>query len=161
MIILIFFELLYFSNASAEADIYEKIKYYDKRIRPFEKQSPIGVKVSYHIPNLDSVDEQAMDYRLGMFLRMRWKDPRLTWGQKELRECVEKNGGKLKGTNLKLEFIFISNVFTCIQVLCFKFQIFQSPPLLAFGGGSRFSRAKARSERKVWQLANSSCELKF
>ena len=117
MIILIFFELLYFSNASAAADIYEKIKYYDKRIRPFEKQSPIGVRVSYHIPNLDSVDEQAMDYRLGMFLRMRWKDPRLTWGKRELTECVEKNGGKLKGTNLKLDFFFINSTLYFVNFL--------------------------------------------
>ncbi|CBY31364.1 unnamed protein product [Oikopleura dioica] len=80
MIFLLLFQFLYLTNASAEADIYEKIKYYDKRIRPYEKERPTGVRVSYHIPNLDSVDEQAMDYRLSMFLRMRWKDPRLSWG---------------------------------------------------------------------------------
>jgi hypothetical protein len=103
MIILFFFQILYLSDASDEADIYEKIQYYDKRIRPFEKKAPLGVRVSYHIPNMDSVDEQAMDYRLGMFLRMRWKDPRLTWGNiTEFNECVEIKGGQ-KGQNFKLQ----------------------------------------------------------
>ena len=45
--------------------------------RPFQKHRPCGVRVSFHIASFDSVDEQSMDYRLGIFLRMRWNDPRL------------------------------------------------------------------------------------
>ena len=44
--------------------------------RPYQKHRPTGVRVSFHIASFDSVDEQSMDYRLGVFLRMRWSDPR-------------------------------------------------------------------------------------
>ena len=65
---------------SSTNELYGKIANYDKRIRPYEKNRPAGIRVSFHIASFDSVDEQAMDYRLGIFLRMRWRDPRLSWG---------------------------------------------------------------------------------
>lgn len=102
-------------------ELYNKIANYDKRIRPWEKHRPAGIRVSFHIASFDSVDEQAMDYRLGIFLRMRWRDPRLSWGSstcnKNTTRVCRNNVCKMKCTRTMtvhpdvMEKIWIPDLF--------------------------------------------------
>ncbi|CBY14487.1 unnamed protein product [Oikopleura dioica] len=59
--------------------IYAKLKdstCYDRRIRPNAGITPKNVNVSLYVSSIDSITETTMDYRMTVFLRMRWIDPR-------------------------------------------------------------------------------------
>uniref|UniRef100_A0A8C5LQR5 Glycine receptor subunit beta n=1 Tax=Leptobrachium leishanense TaxID=445787 RepID=A0A8C5LQR5_9ANUR len=50
---------------------------YDPRIRPNFKGIPVDVVVNIFINSFGSIQETTMDYRVNIFLRQRWNDPRL------------------------------------------------------------------------------------
>ncbi|XP_028658499.2 glycine receptor, beta b [Erpetoichthys calabaricus] len=50
---------------------------YDPRIRPNFKGIPVDDKVNIFINSFGSIQETTMDYRVNIFLRQRWNDPRL------------------------------------------------------------------------------------
>ncbi|XP_056266119.1 glycine receptor subunit beta-like [Pseudoliparis swirei] len=50
---------------------------YDARIRPNFQGSPVQSRVNIFINSFGSIQETTMDYRLNIFLRQRWNDPRL------------------------------------------------------------------------------------
>ncbi|KAJ8403570.1 hypothetical protein AAFF_G00348960 [Aldrovandia affinis] len=50
---------------------------YDPRIRPNFKGIPVEDKVNIFINSFGSIQETTMDYRVNIFLRQRWNDPRL------------------------------------------------------------------------------------
>uniref|UniRef100_A0A9J8C4C0 Glycine receptor, beta a n=2 Tax=Cyprinus carpio TaxID=7962 RepID=A0A9J8C4C0_CYPCA len=50
---------------------------YDSRIRPNFKGIPVEDKVNIFINSFGSIQETTMDYRVNIFLRQRWNDPRL------------------------------------------------------------------------------------
>lgn len=50
---------------------------YDPRIRPNFKGKPVEDKVNIFINSFGSIQETTMDYRVNIFLRQRWNDPRL------------------------------------------------------------------------------------
>ncbi|KAJ8335634.1 hypothetical protein SKAU_G00389760 [Synaphobranchus kaupii] len=50
---------------------------YDPRIRPNFKGVPVEDKVNIFINSFGSIQETTMDYRINIFLRQRWNDPRL------------------------------------------------------------------------------------
>ncbi|XP_035272474.1 glycine receptor subunit beta-like [Anguilla rostrata] len=50
---------------------------YDPRIRPNFKGIPVEAKVNIFINSFGSIQETTMDYRVNIFLRQRWNDPRL------------------------------------------------------------------------------------
>uniref|UniRef100_A0A3Q2DZ43 Glycine receptor, beta a n=1 Tax=Cyprinodon variegatus TaxID=28743 RepID=A0A3Q2DZ43_CYPVA len=50
---------------------------YDPRIRPNFQGIPVESKVNMFINSFGSIQETAMDYRVNIFLRQRWNDPRL------------------------------------------------------------------------------------
>ncbi|KAL4641791.1 glycine receptor subunit beta [Arapaima gigas] len=50
---------------------------YDPRIRPNFKGVPVEDKVNIFINSFGSIQETTMDYRVNIFLRQRWNDPRL------------------------------------------------------------------------------------
>ncbi|XP_039548766.1 glycine receptor, beta a isoform X2 [Pimephales promelas] len=50
---------------------------YDSRIRPNFKGIPVEDKVNIFINSFGSIQETTMDYRINIFLRQRWNDPRL------------------------------------------------------------------------------------
>uniref|UniRef100_H2YGV0 Uncharacterized protein n=1 Tax=Ciona savignyi TaxID=51511 RepID=H2YGV0_CIOSA len=52
---------------------------YDQRIRPHHKKSPVNVTVNIFVNSFGSIAETTMDYRLNIFLRCRWNDPRMAF----------------------------------------------------------------------------------
>ncbi|TWW55347.1 glycine receptor, beta b [Takifugu rubripes] len=50
---------------------------YDPRIRPNFKGTPVEDRVNIFINSFGSIQETTMDYRVNIFLRQRWNDPRL------------------------------------------------------------------------------------
>ncbi|XP_038652017.1 glycine receptor subunit alphaZ1 isoform X1 [Scyliorhinus canicula] len=52
---------------------------YDARIRPNFKGPPVNVTCNIFINSFGSIAETTMDYRLNIFLRQQWNDPRLSY----------------------------------------------------------------------------------
>uniref|UniRef100_A0A673WHX4 Glycine receptor, alpha 4b n=1 Tax=Salmo trutta TaxID=8032 RepID=A0A673WHX4_SALTR len=52
---------------------------YDARIRPNFKGPPVNVTINLFINSFGSITETTMDYRLNVFLRQQWNDPRLAY----------------------------------------------------------------------------------
>ncbi|KAL8613884.1 hypothetical protein ACOMHN_032874 [Nucella lapillus] len=56
---------------------------YDSRIPPnYEDDFPTNVTIQLYVLSFDSVKETSMDYSVTIFLRVRWTDQRLEWGEK-------------------------------------------------------------------------------
>ncbi|XP_019647450.1 PREDICTED: glycine receptor subunit alpha-2-like [Branchiostoma belcheri] len=53
------------------------LKKYDARIRPNFKGDAVNVSVDIFVNSFGSIAETTMDYRVNIFLRQRWNDPRL------------------------------------------------------------------------------------
>ncbi|NXX36181.1 GLRA4 protein, partial [Nicator chloris] len=54
---------------------------YDARIRPNFKGPPVNVTCNIFINSFGSVTETTMDYRVNVFLRQQWNDPRLAYNE--------------------------------------------------------------------------------
>ncbi|KPP65409.1 glycine receptor subunit alpha-3-like [Scleropages formosus] len=54
---------------------------YDARIRPNFKGPPVNVSCNIFINSFGSIAETTMDYRVNIFLRQQWKDPRLAYSE--------------------------------------------------------------------------------
>ncbi|XP_064859404.1 glycine receptor subunit alpha-3-like [Oncorhynchus nerka] len=52
---------------------------YDARIRPNFKGPPVNVSCNIFINSFGSIAETTMDYRVNIFLRQKWNDPRLAY----------------------------------------------------------------------------------
>ncbi|XP_061558104.1 LOW QUALITY PROTEIN: glycine receptor subunit alpha-2-like [Phycodurus eques] len=52
---------------------------YDARIRPNFKGPPVNVTCNIFINSFGSITETTMDYRMNVFLRQQWNDPRLAY----------------------------------------------------------------------------------
>uniref|UniRef100_A0A8C5MV67 Glycine receptor alpha 1 n=1 Tax=Leptobrachium leishanense TaxID=445787 RepID=A0A8C5MV67_9ANUR len=58
-----------------------KISGYDARIRPNFKGPAVNVSCNIFINSFGSIAETTMDYRLNIFLRQQWNDPRLAYSE--------------------------------------------------------------------------------
>ncbi|KYO46177.1 hypothetical protein Y1Q_0021725 [Alligator mississippiensis] len=54
---------------------------YDARIRPNFKGPPVNVTCNIFINSFGSIAETTMDYRVNIFLRQSWNDPRLAYSE--------------------------------------------------------------------------------
>uniref|UniRef100_A0A4W3GCM1 Glycine receptor, alpha 1 n=1 Tax=Callorhinchus milii TaxID=7868 RepID=A0A4W3GCM1_CALMI len=54
---------------------------YDARIRPNFKGPPVNVTCNIFINSFGSIAETTMDYRVNIFLRQQWNDPRLAYSE--------------------------------------------------------------------------------
>ncbi|KAJ8382955.1 hypothetical protein SKAU_G00037330 [Synaphobranchus kaupii] len=54
---------------------------YDARIRPNFKGPPVNVSCNIFINSFGSIAETTMDYRVNIFLRQQWSDPRLAYSE--------------------------------------------------------------------------------
>ncbi|XP_062420211.1 glycine receptor subunit alphaZ1-like isoform X1 [Pungitius pungitius] len=54
---------------------------YDARIRPNFKGPPVNVSCNIFINSFGSIAETTMDYRVNIFLRQQWNDPRLAYAE--------------------------------------------------------------------------------
>ncbi|KAJ1116650.1 hypothetical protein NDU88_004856 [Pleurodeles waltl] len=54
---------------------------YDARIRPNFKGPPVNVTCNIFINSFGSIAETTMDYRVNIFLRQTWNDPRLAYSE--------------------------------------------------------------------------------
>ncbi|XP_026159295.1 glycine receptor subunit alpha-3 isoform X2 [Mastacembelus armatus] len=54
---------------------------YDARIRPNFKGPPVNVTCNIFINSFGSIAETTMDYRVNIFLRQKWNDPRLAYAE--------------------------------------------------------------------------------
>ncbi|EPY77490.1 hypothetical protein CB1_001250001 [Camelus ferus] len=54
---------------------------YDARIRPNFKGPPVNVTCNIFINSFGSIAETTMDYRVNIFLRQKWNDPRLAYSE--------------------------------------------------------------------------------
>ncbi|XP_038862489.1 glycine receptor subunit alpha-2-like [Salvelinus namaycush] len=54
---------------------------YDARIRPNFKGPPVNVTCNIFINSFGSIAETTMDYRVNIFLRQKWRDPRLAYSK--------------------------------------------------------------------------------
>ncbi|XP_040279239.1 glycine receptor subunit alpha-2 isoform X3 [Bufo bufo] len=54
---------------------------YDARIRPNFKGPPVNVTCNIFINSFGSIAETTMDYRVNIFLRQQWNDPRLSYSE--------------------------------------------------------------------------------
>uniref|UniRef100_A0A8P0SD45 Glycine receptor alpha 3 n=1 Tax=Canis lupus familiaris TaxID=9615 RepID=A0A8P0SD45_CANLF len=68
---------------------------YDARIRPNFKGPPVNVTCNIFINSFGSIAETTMDYRVNIFLRQKWNDPRLAYSE------------NFKFSPLKLNTIFL------------------------------------------------------
>uniref|UniRef100_A0A8B9HB31 Glycine receptor, alpha 4b n=1 Tax=Astyanax mexicanus TaxID=7994 RepID=A0A8B9HB31_ASTMX len=86
-ILFIFFSLSLFvhfqTKPMSPSDFLDKLmgktSGYDARIRPNFKGPPVNVTCNIFINSFGSVTETTMDYRLNVFLRQQWNDPRLAY----------------------------------------------------------------------------------
>ncbi|XP_069510093.1 glycine receptor subunit alpha-1 isoform X2 [Ambystoma mexicanum] len=58
-----------------------KISGYDARIRPNFKGPAVNVSCNIFINSFGSIAETTMDYRVNIFLRQQWNDPRLAYSE--------------------------------------------------------------------------------
>ncbi|KAI5105303.1 glycine receptor subunit alphaZ1 precursor, partial [Silurus meridionalis] len=58
-----------------------KVSGYDARIRPNFKGPPVNVTCNIFINSFGSIAETTMDYRVNIFLRQQWNDPRLAYSE--------------------------------------------------------------------------------
>ncbi|XP_073701767.1 glycine receptor subunit alpha-2 [Garra rufa] len=74
-----------FSSALSPSDFLDKLmgrtSGYDARIRPNFKGPPVNVTCNIFINSFGSVTETTMDYRVNIFLRQKWNDPRLAYSE--------------------------------------------------------------------------------
>ncbi|XP_058886022.1 glycine receptor subunit alpha-2 isoform X3 [Acipenser ruthenus] len=74
-----------FSLTMSPSDFLDKLmgrtSGYDARIRPNFKGPPVNVTCNVFINSFGSVTETTMDYRLNIFLRQQWNDPRLAYSE--------------------------------------------------------------------------------
>ncbi|XP_030048525.1 glycine receptor subunit alpha-3 isoform X1 [Microcaecilia unicolor] len=54
---------------------------YDARIRPNFKGPPVNVTCNIFVNSFGSIAETTMDYRVNIFLRQKWNDPRLAYSE--------------------------------------------------------------------------------
>ncbi|XP_041066871.1 glycine receptor subunit alpha-2 [Carcharodon carcharias] len=73
------------SQAMSPSDFLDKLmgrtSGYDARIRPNFKGPPVNVTCNIFINSFGSVTETTMDYRVNIFLRQTWNDPRLAYSE--------------------------------------------------------------------------------
>ncbi|XP_072371881.1 glycine receptor subunit alpha-3 isoform X2 [Scyliorhinus torazame] len=73
------------SPAMSPSDFLDKLmgrtSGYDARIRPNFKGPPVNVSCNIFINSFGSIAETTMDYRLNIFLRQQWNDPRLAYSE--------------------------------------------------------------------------------
>ncbi|KAK7169602.1 hypothetical protein R3I93_005552 [Phoxinus phoxinus] len=73
------------SSAMSPSDFLDKLmgrtSGYDARIRPNFKGPPVNVTCNIFINSFGSVTETTMDYRVNIFLRQKWNDPRLAYSE--------------------------------------------------------------------------------
>ncbi|XP_032885086.1 glycine receptor subunit alphaZ1 isoform X1 [Amblyraja radiata] len=71
------------TNPPSPSDFLDKLmgrtSGYDARIRPNFKGPPVNVTCNIFINSFGSIAETTMDYRLNIFLRQQWNDPRLAY----------------------------------------------------------------------------------
>uniref|UniRef100_A0A2I3NFP6 Glycine receptor alpha 3 n=1 Tax=Papio anubis TaxID=9555 RepID=A0A2I3NFP6_PAPAN len=108
---------------------------YDARIRPNFKGPPVNVTCNIFINSFGSIAETTMDYRVNIFLRQKWNDPRLAYSEypddsldldPSMLDSIWKPDlffANEKGANFhevttdnKLLRIFKNGNFTCIEV---------------------------------------------
>ncbi|KAL1267332.1 hypothetical protein QQF64_032695 [Cirrhinus molitorella] len=74
-----------FSSTLSPSDFLDKLmgrtSGYDARIRPNFKGPPVNVTCNIFINSFGSVTETTMDYRVNIFLRQKWNDPRLAYSE--------------------------------------------------------------------------------
>ncbi|XP_050962063.1 glycine receptor subunit alpha-3 isoform X2 [Labeo rohita] len=72
-------------TASSPSDFLDKLmgrtSGYDARIRPNFKGPPVNVTCNIFINSFGSIAETTMDYRVNIFLRQQWNDPRLAYSE--------------------------------------------------------------------------------
>uniref|UniRef100_A0A671PWF1 Glycine receptor subunit alpha-2-like n=1 Tax=Sinocyclocheilus anshuiensis TaxID=1608454 RepID=A0A671PWF1_9TELE len=73
------------SSSMSPSDFLDKLmgrtSGYDARIRPNFKGPPVNVTCNIFINSFGSVAETTMDYRVNIFLRQKWNDPRLAYSE--------------------------------------------------------------------------------
>uniref|UniRef100_A0A673K801 Glycine receptor subunit alpha-3-like n=1 Tax=Sinocyclocheilus rhinocerous TaxID=307959 RepID=A0A673K801_9TELE len=73
------------ASMSSPSDFLDKLmgrtSGYDARIRPNFKGSPVNVTCNIFINSFGSIAETTMDYRVNIFLRQKWNDPRLAYSE--------------------------------------------------------------------------------
>ncbi|XP_065108507.1 glycine receptor subunit alpha-2 isoform X1 [Paramisgurnus dabryanus] len=74
-----------YSSTMSPSDFLDKLmgktSGYDARIRPNFKGPPVNVTCNIFINSFGSVAETTMDYRVNIFLRQKWNDPRLAYSE--------------------------------------------------------------------------------
>uniref|UniRef100_UPI00358F06EF glycine receptor subunit beta n=1 Tax=Myxine glutinosa TaxID=7769 RepID=UPI00358F06EF len=66
------------SKANSTSNIINRLlQNYDPRIRPNFKGPPVDARVNIFINSFGSIHETTMEYRVNIFLRQTWNDPRL------------------------------------------------------------------------------------
>ena len=72
--------LAFFIFSSGCASVIDNLlRNYDKRIRPgYGTNKPVTVSVNIFVNSFGAISAKTMDYRINMFLRQRWIDPRLS-----------------------------------------------------------------------------------
>ncbi|XP_078614453.1 glycine receptor subunit alpha-3-like [Branchiostoma floridae x Branchiostoma japonicum] len=70
-------------NKTGTFALYDLLTKYDKRFRPNFRGSNVRVIVQMYVNGLSSISDSEMDYKLIFFLRQRWNDPRLRYGDFE------------------------------------------------------------------------------
>ncbi|KAG7461805.1 hypothetical protein MATL_G00194990 [Megalops atlanticus] len=73
------------ANPMSPSDFLDKLmgrtSGYDARIRPNFKGPPVNVSCNIFINSFGSIAETTMDYRVNIFLRQQWNDPRLAYSE--------------------------------------------------------------------------------
>ncbi|XP_065065175.1 gamma-aminobutyric acid receptor subunit rho-1-like isoform X2 [Rhopilema esculentum] len=68
------------SSADISKQLTERLKTYDKRVRPYHNVSAVNVSVKLGVIGLGPVDEKSLTLGLDFYLRHWWRDERLDFG---------------------------------------------------------------------------------
>ncbi|CAG5111352.1 Oidioi.mRNA.OKI2018_I69.chr2.g5668.t1.cds [Oikopleura dioica] len=82
---------------------------YDHRLRPDIGKKPLYVQSDVFITGFGPVDDQKREFTVDMFLRQKWKDPRLAY------QSIMSKNGELKATHIKslsLSNVMINRIWT-------------------------------------------------
>ncbi|XP_070565026.1 glycine receptor subunit alpha-3-like isoform X2 [Ptychodera flava] len=61
---------------------------YDSRIRPHFQGPPVNVTCDMFVGTIDTVKETSMSFSMGIFMRQRWNDPRLSFTEYDEKVAV-------------------------------------------------------------------------
>ncbi|XP_054751606.2 glycine receptor subunit alpha-2-like isoform X1 [Lytechinus pictus] len=111
------------SGYLTKCSCYELPESYNKRLRPNVGGPPVEIRVGLYVESLGAIEESTMDFRLTLYFRKHWNDPRLAFNKTHERIFVSNDGDIFWSPDLYFLYekgghahdITVPNIVTTIQ----------------------------------------------